>query len=132
MKLTVFLLLTGMILCVPEVIHAQNTQHKTITLTTANFDETIKTGITLVDFWATWCSPCIMQGPVIDEIADSLNGKVKVGKVDTDKHPSLTRRFGIYSIPTTIIFVDGVAMNKASGYQSYDQLMARIKVYLKD
>ncbi len=109
---------------------AQN-QHKTLTLTTANFDETIKKGVVLVDFWATWCRPCVVQGPIIDEIADSLAGKIKVGKVDTDKNKDLQSRFAIQSIPTTIIFVDGVAVNKAIGLQTKEQILERLKPYLK-
>lgn len=109
---------------------AQN-QNKPLTLTTANFDETIKKGVVLVDFWATWCRPCVMQGPIIDEIADSLAGKIKVGKVDTDKNKDLQSRFAIQSIPTTIIFVDGVAVNKAIGLQTKEQILERLKPYLK-
>jgi len=107
------------------------TQHKALTLTTENFDQTIKKGVVLVDFWATWCRPCVMQGPIIEELADSLAGKVKVGKVDTDKNKDLQNRFGIQYIPTTIIFVDGVAVSKVSGMQTKEQLLERLKPYMK-
>lgn len=107
-------------------------QHKALTITTENFDETIKKGVVLVDFWATWCRPCVIQGPIIEQLADSLNGKVKIGKVDTDKNKALSNRFAIQYIPTTIIFVDGVAVSKESGLQTKEQLLERLKPYLKD
>ena len=103
----------------------------TLTITTENFDETIKKGVVLVDFWATWCRPCLMQGPIIDELADSLHGKVKIGKVDTDKNKALSTRFGIQYIPTTIIFVDGVTVDKASGLQNKEVLLERLSKYMK-
>ncbi|HPE99166.1 MAG: thioredoxin [Bacteroidales bacterium] len=112
---------------------AQTEEKKThtLTITTENFDETVKKGVVLVDFWATWCRPCVMQGPIIDHLADSLHGKVKIGKVDTDKNRALSQRFGIQYIPTTIIFVDGVAVDKASGLQSKEVLIKRLTPYLK-
>jgi len=112
---------------------AQTEENKThtLTITTENFDETIKKGVVLVDFWATWCRPCVMQGPIIDQLADSLHGKVKIGKVDTDKNKALSTRFGIQYIPTTIIFVDGVAVDKASGLQNKEVLLERLSKYMK-
>ncbi len=114
-------------------VQAQTEEKKghTLTITTDNFDETIKKGVVLVDFWATWCRPCLMQGPIIDELADSLKGKVVVGKVDTDKNRELMNRFAVQYIPTTIIFVDGVAVDRASGLQTKEVLMERLTPYLK-
>lgn len=112
---------------------AQNSDKKnnTLILNTDNFDETIKNGVVLVDFWATWCGPCRTQGPIIDQIADSLVGKVVVGKVDIDKNRALSTRYAIQYIPTTIIFVDGVAVDKASGLQTKDVLMKRLSAHIK-
>lgn len=132
MKITFIVFLFAASFFAAGNLQAQSEEHNTLTLTTANFDKTIEKGVVLVDFWATWCPPCVKQGPVIDRIADSLAGRVKVGKVDTDKNSTLTNRFAVSSIPTTIIFVDGVAVNKGVGFHSYDQLMARLKPYLKD
>ncbi|MBN2728649.1 MAG: thioredoxin [Bacteroidales bacterium] len=105
---------------------------KPVILNTETFDDFISSGVVMVDFWATWCGPCKKMNPVIEQIADSLQGKVKFGKVDTDKNPSLSKMFGIQYIPTTIIFVDGKAMDRKSGYQSLQQLMERLSPYIKE
>ena len=76
-------------------------------LTNANFDETVGTGKTLVDFWAGWCMPCKMVAPVIEQLAAEYEGKVTVAKVDVDKEGGLASRFSITSIPTVILFTDG-------------------------
>ena len=61
----------------------------------------------LVDFWAQWCGPCRMLGPIIEEIANDYEGKVKVGKVNVDEQPNLASKYGIASIPTVIVFKNG-------------------------
>ncbi len=76
-------------------------------LNETNFDETIAGGVVLVDFWATWCGPCRMIAPMIDQLADEFAGKAKVCKVDVDECASLAVRFQVASIPTLILFKDG-------------------------
>jgi len=71
----------------------------------------------LVDFWATWCGPCRMVAPIIDEIAANYAGRVKVVKVDVDEAPELAERFGIASIPTVMLFRDGQEANRWVGVQ---------------
>lgn len=76
-------------------------------LTTDNFETTVGEGITLVDFWAEWCGPCKMIGPLIDEIAGEYEGKAKVAKVDIDDQPDLAARFNVSSIPTLLVLKNG-------------------------
>ena len=81
---------------------------KYITLTEENFDRVLKdNAVVAVDFWATWCGPCKMLAPVIEELASDFDGKAVIGKVDVDENESLAMRFGIMSIPTVLIFKNG-------------------------
>lgn len=75
----------------------------------------------LIDFWATWCGPCRAVAPVIDQLADSFNGKVKVAKVNVDEQSELASRFRIMSIPTVILFKNGEVVEKLIGARSYDE-----------
>lgn len=72
----------------------------------------------LVDFWATWCAPCRMIAPVVEEVAGELGDKVKVVKMDIDANPGIPQEFGILSIPTLIIFKDGKPADRTVGYRS--------------
>lgn len=78
----------------------------------------------LVDFWATWCGPCRMLAPTIEEIAAENEGTLKVGKVNVDEEQELARQFGIMSIPTLIVFKDGQVANKTMGLQPKADIMA--------
>lgn len=96
-----------------------------ITLTADNFEkEVIECGIpVLVDFWATWCGPCRMIAPIIEEIAEEYEGKVKVGKVKVDDVPELATRFGIASIPTVLVFKGGELSATSVGYKEKEALV---------
>lgn len=72
----------------------------------------------LVDFWAAWCGPCKMLGPVIHEIAEEFEGRIKVGKVNVDEEMELAQKFNISSIPTVILFKDGKPFKTSVGYRS--------------
>jgi thioredoxin 1 len=85
------------------------------TLTDATFDAEVASGSIIVDFWAPWCGPCRMVGPVLEEIAQDHADSVVVGKLNVDENPATAQKFGIMSIPTIILFKDGEAAKKVIG-----------------
>jgi thioredoxin 1 len=95
-----------------------------ITFTDANFDaEVVKSDKpTLVDFWAVWCGPCQMQGPIVEEVAKEMETKAKVGKLNVDENPAMAQKFGVMSIPTIIIFKGGQPVKQFVGVQSKETL----------
>lgn len=90
-----------------------------------NFDEEIKSGIVVVDFFATWCGPCKMLSPVMDEVESEITD-VKFLKIDVDKEEELARRFSVMSIPTIIVFKDGKIMSQHVGFMSKDEIIEMI------
>lgn len=101
-----------------------------ITLNQQDFDEITSKGVVLVDFWATWCGPCKMMAPNVEEIATEYKGKVTVGKVDVDECQELATRFGIMSIPTLIVFKDGEKKEVLVGYRLKMQIAQVLDKYL--
>lgn len=98
--------------------------------TDASFDsEVIKSSVpTLVDFWAPWCGPCKIQGPIVEQLATEFVGQpVKIGKVNVDENPSVSGRYQILSIPTTIIFKNGAPVEHLVGLQDKHSLADRLK-----
>ncbi len=90
----------------------------TIVFSDANFaDEVVNAkGTVMVDFWATWCGPCVMAGPVVDAMADDYKGKVKIGKLDVDANQETAAKFNVMSIPTVILFKDGKEIARKVGF----------------
>ena len=83
--------------------------------TAPEFEEAIAKGDVLVDFWATWCGPCRMLGPIVDQLAEEYEGRVVVGKVDVDQAADLAARFGISSVPSVKLFKGGVEVASMVG-----------------
>lgn len=89
---------------------------KAIEITDANFEEVIGSEQPiLVDFWAEWCGPCKMIGPVVEELAGEYEGKAVIGKVNVDENPAVAAKFGIRSIPTLLVFKGGEIVDKQVG-----------------
>lgn len=99
-----------------------------ITLTKGNFeDEVLKSEIpVLVDFWASWCGPCKMLAPTVAQIAEEYSGKIKVGKVNVDEEESLSREYGIVSIPTVILFKNGKPEKTSVGLVPKETLVSML------
>ncbi|GIV38896.1 MAG: thioredoxin-2 [Thermonema sp.] len=89
---------------------------KALEITEANFNEIVNGDKpVLIDFWASWCGPCLMLAPTIEELAGEYEGKAVIGKVDVDANPNLAAQFGIRSIPTLLIFKGGEVVDKQVG-----------------
>lgn len=99
-----------------------------VKITADNFEEeVINSKIpVLIDFWATWCGPCQMQGPVVDEAADEFAGKLKVGKINVDEEGSLAQKYSVMSIPTLILFENGEIIKKEMGFHSLEEIKAML------
>ena len=101
-------------------------------ITDENFEELVLKSDkpALIDFWATWCGPCLMMAPVVEELAAEYDGKAIIGKLDVDKNPKTAAKFGIRSIPTMIFYKDGEAADKVVGGTSKSTLAAKINEQL--
>jgi thioredoxin 1 len=101
---------------------------KIITLTNTNFNHQTRSGVVLVDFWAGWCMPCKMLAPIINEVAEEVDGVAKVGKVDVEVQREVASRYSIRSIPTLIIFKDGKEVKRFVGAKTKDYLVKQIRL----
>ncbi len=95
-------------------------------LTEANFNETTKEGVVMVDFFAQWCGPCKMIAPVIDELAEEYKGKATISKVDVDASQGLAAEFGVRSIPTILFIKNGEVKDVITGAASKESLQEKI------
>lgn len=96
-------------------------------LTDENFDDGIAQGVVLVDFYADWCGPCRMLTPIIEELAREMSGQIVVAKVDTDKAIEVASNFEITSIPTILLFKEGVVVKKVVGLKDLDSLRKMVR-----
>jgi len=100
--------------------------------TDANFQEVAldKEGIAVIDFWAEWCGPCKMIGPVIEELATEMEGKVTIGKMNVDSNKDIPLKYGVRSIPTILILKNGELVDKHVGVTSKQALAEKINAHL--
>ncbi len=103
---------------------------KVQTFTDSNFDESTKTGVVMVDFWAEWCGPCRRLAPTIDQLATDFDGRVSVGKLNVDENPEVPSRFMIRGIPTLLIFKDGQLADTIVGLASKEDLAGKLEQQL--
>ena len=102
---------------------------KYLEITEENLDQTIKEGVTMLDFWAPWCRPCRMIAPIIDELAEDFDGKATIAKVNTDEQPEIATKFKIKFIPTILFFKDGELVDQmlgASGKELFTDKLNKI------
>jgi thioredoxin 1 len=98
-----------------------------VELSDTNFDSHIQNGTTLVDFWAPWCGPCRIQGPILDRVALQTQGTATVAKLNVDDAPGVATTYGIQSIPTLIVFRNGEPVHRFVGVQSEAALLAALR-----
>ena len=98
-----------------------------VDLDQAGFATQIKTGITLVDFWAPWCGPCKMQTPILEKLAPKVTGQAVIAKVNVDESPAIATQYNVRSIPTIILFKNGTVVQQFVGVQQESKLMSAIE-----
>jgi len=101
-----------------------------IELTNDNFEDTIKEGVTMVDFWAPWCGPCRMIAPVIEELANDFDGKATIAKCNTDEQQEIAVKYGIRSIPAILFFKDGELVDQMVGAAAKNAFAEKINAQL--
>ena len=101
----------------------------TVEITDTNFEtEVLEASNTVVlDFWAEWCGPCKMIGPILEELATEMGDQIKVGKINVDEHRGVPQRFQIQAIPTLLIFKNGEVVDRVVGVETKDNLVSKLE-----
>lgn len=97
-----------------------------VKITEINFDSETGSGVILVDFWAPWCGPCKMQGPILEKVAGKMAGKTKIGKCNVDEEQELSQKYAIMAVPTLIVFKDGQEIERMVGLQTENTLIKKL------
>ena len=100
---------------------------KVVSLTDSTFDDAVAEGVVLVDLWAPWCAPCMMQGPIVKKVAEAVGEKAKIAKLNVDEGRAITGRFDIGAIPTLLLLKDGVEVKRFVGLQAKEVLIESIE-----
>ena len=103
-----------------------------VEITDSNFETVVKNSdkVVLVDFWAEWCGPCRMVGPIVEELAKEYDGKAVIGKLNVDNNPNVSMEFGVRNIPTILFFKNGKVVDKQVGAVPKAQLAAKLQAQL--
>lgn len=103
-----------------------------VTITDANFEELVKKSDkpVLIDFWAEWCGPCKMIGPLVEELSKEYDGRAVIGKVNVDENPNISMEFGIRSIPTLLYFKDGSIVDRHVGTAPKEVLAKKLEAQI--
>jgi thioredoxin 1 len=104
---------------------------KPVHLNYPNFDKIVNNTTVLVDFWAEWCAPCKVQNPILDEVANELNGNILIGKVNVDDNRTIANKYGIMNIPTMILFKNGEKIHQFVGVQSKKRILHIVNQKIK-
>jgi thioredoxin 1 len=100
------------------------------TFTDSNFDEEVKTGVVLIDFWAEWCGPCRRLAPTVDALATEYDGRITVAKMNVDENPNVPSRFMIRGIPTLLIFKNGELADQIVGLAAKEEIARKLDLQL--
>ena len=101
-----------------------------VELSEKKFDDFAKSGLVFIDFFAEWCMPCVMMGPIIEEVSEKFSGKIKFGKVNVGENESLARKFNVSSIPNFVLLKDVKVIENFVGAMQSDELERRLKKFI--